>query len=375
MLDLHRQYGPIVRVSPGELSYCHPNAWKEIFDTRKKGVEWHDRDPAFFHSASHSISGATGYDQHVRHRQNISSAFSPQALVAQEPMFKQHVDLLIQCLKKECGEGKKAMNMASWYSWVTYDVIGKLMFSEDFDCLQSSTYRSWVTLISDSFRAGAWEAQLQYYPRPIAATLRYFFMPTALQSKFVQHGELTVEKLRKRLETTPESMDIIGVLQHRKRENEVCSAHCTVHKRSVLDLASGWANIVYFEQGASFVELLETAGSLLIAGSDSTATTLTAATYFLCSNRACLDKLAHEVRSSFESEGNMTLDRLLSLPYLQAVLEESLRMFPPAAGALPRQIGKSGEAFLGEYVPPKVCIHFSFSSFFSCSTQLTPGLD
>lgn len=38
-------------------------------------------------------------------------------------------------------------------------------------------------------------------------------MPAALQSKFVQHGELTVEKLRKRLDTTPESIDIIGVIQ------------------------------------------------------------------------------------------------------------------------------------------------------------------
>lgn len=223
MLDLHRRYGPIVRVSPGELAYCHPNAWKEIFDTRKKGAEWHDRDPAFFHSASHSISGATGYEQHVRHRQNISPVFAPQALVAQEPMFKQHVDVLIQCLRKECDAGRRTMDMASWYSWVTYDVVGELMFSENFDCLKTPTNRSWVTLIANSFRAGAWEAQLHYYPRPIAAVLRYFCMPAALQNKFVQHGELTVEKLSKRLETAAESSDIIGVLLRKKRDNEVCS--------------------------------------------------------------------------------------------------------------------------------------------------------
>lgn len=130
-----------------------------------------------------------------------------------------------------------------------------------------------------------------------------------------------------------------------------------------------------FDQGASFVELFETAASLLIAGSDSTATTMTAATYFLCSNQACLDKLAHEVRSAFASEDDITLDRLLSLPYLQGVLEESLRMFPPAAGALPRQIGKAGEVFLGEYVPPKACIFPYSSSSFPFRTQLTTGLD
>lgn len=148
--------------------------------------------------------------------------------------MKHHCDVLVQCLKNECDGGRRIVNISSWYSWIAYDVIGKLMFSEDFNCLQSSTYRSWVTLILDNFKAGAWEAQINYYPRPIAAMLRRFVMPAALRTKFLQHGELTEEKLKKRIDTTPESQDIIGVLQRRKRENEVSLVHRYTWERMIV---------------------------------------------------------------------------------------------------------------------------------------------
>lgn len=37
ILDMHKQYGDIMRVAPNELAFSSPDAWKEIMGTRKAG--------------------------------------------------------------------------------------------------------------------------------------------------------------------------------------------------------------------------------------------------------------------------------------------------------------------------------------------------
>lgn len=39
-----------------------------------------------------------------------------------------------------------------------------------------------------------------------------------------------------------------------------------------------------------------------------------------------------------------------------AVLDESMRVFPPVPGGLPRYTAKGGGMIAGEFIPEKVCI-------------------
>jgi hypothetical protein len=50
----------------------------------------------------------------------------------------------------------------------------------------------------------------------------------------------------------------------------------------------------------------------------------------------------------------MTLAKVNQLPYLQAVVQEGLRIFPPAPDVFPRLIPKGGEVLLGEFLPEGV---------------------
>ncbi|KAH7131049.1 cytochrome P450 ClCP1 [Dactylonectria macrodidyma] len=83
-------------------------------------------------------------------------------------------------------------------------------------------------------------------------------------------------------------------------------------------------------------EMKSQAMTLTGAGSETTETSLTAITYFLLRNPKAFKPLALEVRSSFDSVDNITRDDTNALPYLRAVLEEGLRIFPPASFGLPR---------------------------------------
>lgn len=89
---------------------------------------------------------------------------------------------------------------------------------------------------------------------------------------------------------------------------------------------------------------------LIIAGSETTATALTGTMYYLSRYPACLAKLRHEVRNAFTSSSEITGDATAKLPYLSAVIEETVRIYPPVPFGLKRV---SPGAHIGPYfIPP-----------------------
>ncbi len=62
-------------------------------------------------------------------------------------------------------------------------------------------------------------------------------------------------------------------------------------------------------------------------------------------------KYQRKTMSSGFSERALRFESLARLPYLQAVLQESLRMYPPIPSILPRVVPSGGLAICGEWVP------------------------
>lgn len=77
-------------------------------------------------------------------------------------------------------------------------------------------------------------------------------------------------------------------------------------------------------------EIIAQAVTFLLAGYETTATALTYATYELALNPEVQDKLFNEVNASLNSNGDIDYDVLHRLPYLDAVISETLRRYPPA---------------------------------------------
>lgn len=105
-------------------------------------------------------------------------------------------------------------------------------------------------------------------------------------------------------------------------------------------------------------EIISNSGVLLVGGSETTATLLSGATYQLLANPTVLKKLQLEVRGAFKNDKEMTLLSVGNpglLPYMEAVLTESLRMYPPIPASLPRMTGPDGEIIDGLFVPANVC--------------------
>ena len=109
-------------------------------------------------------------------------------------------------------------------------------------------------------------------------------------------------------------------------------------------------------------EIIGTSDILLIAGSETVATCLSGATYHLLKSPSYLTRLQAEVRNAFQSPEDITLRTVGSpgrLPFMEAVLTESLRIYPPVPQSLPRVTGPEGEIIDGKFVPAHVDLAIS----------------
>lgn len=104
-------------------------------------------------------------------------------------------------------------------------------------------------------------------------------------------------------------------------------------------------------------EFLRTnASSLLIAGSETTATTLAGVTYFVLERPECLRALQQEIRTAFKSIEEIDHISTRDLPYLGAVVKEGLRIFIPLPINVPRV--SPGAVVDGNYIPKGVCFPY-----------------
>lgn len=91
-----------------------------------------------------------------------------------------------------------------------------------------------------------------------------------------------------------------------------------------------------------------------IAGGETVNTFLSAVTYYLLATPGTYDKLRDEIRGRYKSYDEIDATTAQQLPYLTAVINEGLRIYPPGAQGFPRV--SPGAVVDGHYVAVNVCL-------------------
>jgi cytochrome P450 len=76
---------------------------------------------------------------HTRQRRALSHAFSTKALLEQEYIVKNYVDIFSQKMQ-EFAKGDGIVDVTDWFAYTTFDVIGDMALGEPFGCLTSGSY-------------------------------------------------------------------------------------------------------------------------------------------------------------------------------------------------------------------------------------------
>jgi cytochrome P450 len=108
----------------------------------------------------------------------------------------------------------------------------------------------------------------------------------------------------------------------------------------------------------SFVDVASVASANIVAGSDTTATSLRAIVYYLLKNPLQKAKLVAEVDTKMR-KGQLsevvTFEEANEMPYLQAVMQEALRLCPAVGMNLPRVTPQPGMVIGAQKIPEGVC--------------------
>ncbi|KAI1358949.1 cytochrome P450 [Xylaria arbuscula] len=328
-LELHNKHGPVVRTGPNELSFNSAEYWEAVMGHRKAGEPENMKAAYVAAHDPHTIVFASR-DDHSRIRRMMSHGFSTSSMLEKQPVIREYVDKLILQLHGRCQDGAAKMNMCVWYNCTTFDIMGDLTFQESFGCLETGVLHPWIALIFSNIRASAVMMGLRRVP--ILKPLLPLLISPKIIKQSIDHRKLTAEKVASRL-ALGEKADFFQTMISRKNGLTM-----------------------------SDVEIRSNAETLIIAGSETLATALTGTTYLLTANPRALHKLADEIRSSFISEDEIDMLSTGKLTYLQAVIEESLRVYPPTPNGFPREAPAEGTIILGQHVPAKTvlaCQHYS----------------
>jgi hypothetical protein len=88
-----------------------------------------------------------------------------------------------------------------------------------------------------------------------------------------------------------------------------------------------------------------------IAGSDTTATAIRSTILHLITNPRVLEKFREEIAST-RFDADIIPDAVAKeMPYLQAIIKEGLRIFPPVAGLMAKEAPPEGDTWKGVYIP------------------------
>ncbi|KAJ2892810.1 uncharacterized protein MKZ38_009337 [Zalerion maritima] len=328
---LHDIYGPIVRLTPTELSFNSEASWKDIYGSRPGHKNFH-KDPIHVGSIQ-SVPGAVtitmaGDADHARQRRALSHAFSTKAFLEQEYLIKTYIDIFRDQMNSFAASGE-TFDIANWFSYTTFDIIGHLSLGEPFGCLTNGDLRFWIPLISESIKAGAIEQatrRLATPGSPLQNVLLSLMAPPELRSQRRRHLAHSRSKILKRISQggNNEHKDFLHYLMNQRDKENLNQDEIIVN-------------------GALFI----------IAGSETTGSFMTGlfSQLLLPENRTVFNKLKQEIREAFVSDDEITYERLAKLPWLTAVLEEGLRIFPSAPIGFTRTVPVGGDIVSGDYIP------------------------
>ncbi|GJC85380.1 trichothecene C-15 hydroxylase [Colletotrichum liriopes] len=329
---LTRRPGDIVRIAPNELSFASVESWKAIYGHPTGGRPIAPKGPFYEVFAAGFSSKCVGSERdpkkHSAMRKMLNPAFSQRGLLEQEEIISGIIDKFVSILGEQAGPGTKGLNMTKWYEMNSFDILGEMAFGESFHSLDTGVPHFWADIVLehlyvitlfDNLRRIGWLAKLAglLVPASIVTSNQNSNYSRQQVEKYVQN---TARTAGRRLKTQESRNDFVSLLVDKVRAGEVSKEEMTAH-----------------------------VSTLTIAGGETVATTLSSITFFLAQNPEKFERLTKEIRAAFKSYKEINAVKAQQLPYLQAVINEGLRLFPPASNGASRV--SPGFSLHGKYIP------------------------
>ncbi|KUI59811.1 Benzoate 4-monooxygenase [Cytospora mali] len=354
--EAHKKLGPLVRIQPDHVSVADDQAIQVIYGHGNGFLKSEFYDA--FVSIRRGLFNTRNRAEHTRKRKIVAHTFSLKHISEFEPYIHGNLELFVKqwdsLIARNAGNptpdpsspfyGKPTAHIEclNWFNYLAFDVIGDLAFGAPFGMLQRGEDLAEVRSSPDAppiyapaieilNRRGEVSAALGCLPqiKPYAKYLPDPFFSQGLAAVENLAG-IAIARVRSRLENPPpaDRKDLLARLMEGKDEKG---------------------------EPMGREELTAEALTQLIAGSDTTSNSSCALLFHVVRTPGVLQKLQKELDESIPKGVDVpTYEMVRDLPYLQNVINETLRFHSTSGIGLPRQVpfDSQGVHLQGHYFPP-----------------------
>ncbi|KAK3936660.1 cytochrome P450 [Diplogelasinospora grovesii] len=311
--EMHKKYGPIIRISPYELHVDDPAYFEKLFrqDGRWNKYWWsYER-----FAAKHSTVFCVEHDVHRRRRAPLNAFFSKANVARRQSIVREKTNKLCYRLSQCSGSGE-TVNLSAAVGALVRDVAMEFILSRDFHNLDMDDFNGSIGAIFQG--SGIMWRICKHIPwfRPVINAL-----PRVVTRHTGDESGRAFLTFRKQLtEITSEIMTSIAT-----NSCDPDAPRTVIH-----DIL---ASSTLPEQEKTFERVYDEMGALTGAAFETTAHVMRIILYYLYTQPAILSRLRAEL-ATLTTEPR--LNELEQLPYLTAVLMEGLRLGPGNATRMAR---------------------------------------
>ncbi|KDN64370.1 putative averantin oxidoreductase [Colletotrichum sublineola] len=324
LVKLHEKYGAIVRVGPDEVSAPSGAAWEVIGGKSRQFL----RDPNFFKVSQLQQEGKSfiSLDKAEHHaiRRMLLPAFTNKAFQQHEEHVASWVTKLVS--KIRANESPKEINIERLFTWFTFDVMGALSFGTDFGCLSLERDHTYLRAAELGSPFLSIMQIILRFPRTrwlynLALRLPWAKLWSSLRTISDAEAKRWIE-------------DVADV----NREDIMAAVYKGMHDE---------------KDPVTPLQALDVASILTLSGAEATPILMTAMMWNILKTPRVWKRLCYEIRESglFQTAADLTAENTSKIPYLDAVIQESLRTDTPFATTIPRIVPPEGAWMDGYWLP------------------------
>ncbi|MCJ1244003.1 hypothetical protein MMC30_001200 [Trapelia coarctata] len=347
-VDLHKQYGKLVRLGPNMVSVADPAAIPIIY-----GFNYDFQKSDFYrvllpYNNGEPMVGTISplpADLHRQLKKPVANIFSMSNLVSFEGFVNSSISLLFSRIDELYTDGKSC-NLDAWLEWFVFDTLGELTFSKKYGFLERGED---VDNIIRDIEGHFDKTSLVSFDNPRFCRNRTDIEKTG-QVPWVD-TQLKLGPTMSRLFKQPDSPQM--TFQFTRMAERQAAAEkpeeVDLNKRDLLSrFMEAQANDLTLPPWAAVMWIATNIG----AGSDTTAIILRAILYNLLKHPDTLQKLLNEIQTAAQA-GTLskvaTWKECLNLPYLEACVKEAERIHPAVGLPLERIVPAEGAMICGHH--------------------------
>ncbi|KAF5339288.1 hypothetical protein D9758_013338 [Tetrapyrgos nigripes] len=335
--ELHQLYGPVVRVGPNQLHFNDPQAYADIYSSTSKFTK--DPDLYGLFPADDSLFTQTDPRKVSARKPLVAPFFSRQMVLTLEETIQSTVDTLIRQLLKNHSSSQAPANLNLALRSATFDIITTYCFAKSINTVSYPNFHNDILVSMDTMLPAISLAKHFRIVKLIILNTPHWLTPILVPS--MKHA---VDQLK----------DVEDMVERVMKDSnsETGFSHRTVF-HSLLDGAQSGGYGARRKTHAITKRWLADEGAIFrFAGSDTGSSTCVIGCRYVLADGEVLGKLVKELDEAWPDKSVPARFELLEkLPYLTAVIKESLRLSPGVTSPLARIVGAGGATIAGHFVP------------------------